>query len=84
MTLEAATGQVITFNWKTDYKTSTVNSVSVTCGAAEFADGIGTISGSIGRSCDVRFFSRHVRLLGRGGGNKITLDSCACSRSRAR
>lgn len=70
MTLRATTGQVITFKWKTDYK-STVNSVAVTCGSAEFSDGLGTISGSIGRSCNIAMFGFSTPI----NGNKVTLDA---------
>lgn len=70
MTLHATSGQTVTFNWKTDYK-STVNSVTVTCSSAEFSDGIGTVSGSIGRSCGVAMFGFSATV----SGSKITLDA---------
>jgi hypothetical protein len=69
-TFEATTGQTGTFKWKTDYK-STVNSVAFTCASAEFSDGIGTISGSIGRSCQVAMFGFSLPV----SGTKITLNS---------
>lgn len=69
-TLEATAAQTGTFKWKTDYK-STVNSLSFTCSSAEFSDGIGTISGSIGRSCHVAMFGFSLPV----SGNKITFNS---------
>ena len=69
-TLEATSGQTGTFKWKTDYS-ATVNSVSFTCGAGEFGNGIGTISGSIGRSCQVAMFGLSAPV----SGNKITLNA---------
>jgi hypothetical protein len=69
-TLEATSGQTGTFKWKTDYK-STVNSVAFTCSSGEFSDGIGTISGSIGRSCQVAQFGFSLPV----SGTKITLNA---------
>lgn len=70
MTLHATTGQTGTFKWKTDYKNTTVNSVAFTCSSGEFADGIGIVRGSIGRSCNVAMFGLSASV----SGNKITLD----------
>ncbi len=70
MTLEATSGQTGTFKWKTDYS-STANSVSFTCSAGEFSDGIGTVTGAIGRSCSVAMFGFSMPV----SGNKITLDA---------
>jgi len=69
MTLEATAGQTGTFKWKTDYS-STENSVSFTCGATEFANGIGVVHGSIGRSCHVAQFGFSAPV----SGNKIALN----------
>ena len=69
-TLEATSGQTGTFKWRTDYL-ATVNSVSFTCSSGEFSDGIGTISGSIGRSCQVAMFGFSFPV----SGSKITLNS---------
>jgi len=69
-TLEATSGQTGTFKWKTDYR-SMVNSVAFTCSSGEFSDGIGTISGSIGRSCQVAMFGFSFPV----SGTKITLNA---------
>jgi hypothetical protein len=69
MTLSATSGQTGTFKWKTDYS-STVNSVAFTCSSAEFSDGIGTVSGSIGRSCNVAMFGFSATI----NGSKLTLE----------
>ena len=71
MTLSAASAQAGTFKWKTDYKTATVNTATFTCSSAEFADGIGTVSGQIGRSCNVAMFGFSATV----GGSKITLEA---------
>ncbi len=70
MTLEAASGQTGTFQWRTDYKDGTTNTVGFTCSAAEFAEdpGIGVVSGQIGRSCSVAKFGYTASV----NGDKIT------------
>jgi len=69
-TLEATSDQTGTFKWKTDYG-ATVNSVAFTCSAGEFGNGIGTISGAIGRSCQVGMFGFSFPV----SGTKITLNA---------
>jgi hypothetical protein len=69
-TLEATAAQTGTFRWKTDYG-STVNTVSFTCGATEFSNGIGSVSGSIGRSCHVIQAGFTFPI----SGNKISINS---------
>lgn len=52
LTLKAASGQTVTFTWKTDYLAGTTNSATFTCNAVEFAEdpGIGEVKVHIGRS----------------------------------
>lgn len=71
MTLSATSGQTGTFKWKTDYKTVTTNTQSFTCGSSEFSDGIGTVSGQIGRSCNVAMFGVSATI----NGSKVTLEA---------
>ena len=70
MTLEAASGQTGTFKWLTDYIEGTTNTVSFTCSSVEFAEnpGLGTVSGPIGRSCNVAKFGYSASITG----NKVT------------
>src|SRR5574337_591861 len=70
MSLGATAGQSGTIKWKKDYS-STVSSAAFTCGATDFASGLGAVHVALGGSCSLVMFGISTSITG----NKVTLHS---------